>query len=78
MPLQAEALEQRLLRHRPLAHHRSVSARLAAIESNRQHYFKAAFFNTIDHLRTFARTRRGSVLLLPLKSLTDPRGWRLR
>jgi len=27
MPLQTEAVEQRLLRHRPLAHHRPVSAR---------------------------------------------------
>ncbi len=47
MPLQAEAVEQRLLRYRPLAHHRPVSAHLAKIESDQQHYCKTAFFNTI-------------------------------
>jgi hypothetical protein len=40
MPLKAEAVEQRLLRHRALAHHRPISARLATIESDQQNYCK--------------------------------------
>jgi hypothetical protein len=54
VPLQAEAVEQRLLRYRPLAHHRPVSAYLPKIESNHQRDCKRAFFNTIDGKRTFA------------------------
>ncbi len=52
MPLQAEAVEQRLLRHRPLAHHRPVSARLAKIKSDHRHHCKADFFNTIGPKQT--------------------------
>jgi hypothetical protein len=44
VPLQAEAVEERILRHRPLAHHRPVSTRLAAIESDHHQYCKPAFF----------------------------------
>ncbi|PAV72877.1 hypothetical protein WR25_24559 [Diploscapter pachys] len=43
VPLQAEAVKQRLLRHRPLAPHRPVSAYLAEIESDHQHHCKTAF-----------------------------------
>jgi len=47
MPLQTEAVEQRFLRYRSLAHRQPVSAHLAKIESDRRHYCKADFFNTI-------------------------------
>ncbi len=55
VPLQVEAVEQRLLRHRPLAHHRLVSASLANIESDHQRYCKTAFFNTNAHVWTALR-----------------------
>jgi hypothetical protein len=47
MPLDVEAVKQRLLRHRPLTHHRPLSAHLSEIESGRRGYFKTEFFNTI-------------------------------
>jgi hypothetical protein len=47
MSLQAEPVEQRLLRRRPPTRHRSVSARPTKIESAASHYFRADFFNTI-------------------------------
>src|SRR4051812_17226789 len=47
MPLQVEAVEQRLLRHRPLAHHRLTLRLLAKSESDHQRNFKADFFNRI-------------------------------
>jgi hypothetical protein len=50
VPLQAEAVEQRFLRHRPLAHHRPVSRTCRIIESVGGDYFKPAFFNTIRQL----------------------------
>ncbi|PAV71429.1 hypothetical protein WR25_21333 [Diploscapter pachys] len=42
-PLQADAVGQRLLRHRPLAPHRPVSAHCAKIESDHRHDCKTAF-----------------------------------
>ncbi|WP_415640802.1 hypothetical protein, partial [Sphingomonas zeae] len=45
---------QRLLRDRPLAHHRPVSAYLPKIESNHQRDCKRAFFNTIGTEPSFA------------------------
>src|SRR5215204_4359889 len=59
MPLQAEAVEQRFLRHDPLAHHRPASARSAKTESGRHHIRKAEFFNTIGAKQT---VRTGSHL----------------
>ena len=47
MILDAEAVEQRLLHHRPLAHHRTVSAYLRITESGLQHDRKREFFNRI-------------------------------
>jgi hypothetical protein len=50
MPLQVEALEQRFLRHRPLAHHRFTLRPLAKTESDHQRHFKPDFFNGIGAL----------------------------
>jgi hypothetical protein len=47
VPLQAEAVEQRLLCYRPLSHHRPVSRTCGNIESAPGDYFNPAFFNTI-------------------------------
>ena len=45
--LKAEAIEQRLLHHRPLAHHQPVSPSQEIAESGPHHIFKSDFFNTI-------------------------------
>ena len=55
MTLEAEALEQRLLHHRPLAHHPPISRFDTSIESDRHGNFKREFFNTIHPLRTFVQ-----------------------
>jgi len=47
MSLQVEAVEQRFLRHRTLAHHRLVSTCSQRIQSEQLNYFKAEFFNAI-------------------------------
>ena len=52
--LQAEAVEQRLLHHRPLTHHGSPPALRRRIESEASHRRKAEFFNTIGAKRTSA------------------------
>ena len=52
MVLKAEAVEQRLLHHRPLTHHRPVSRFETSIESEHHDNFKREFFNTIDPLQT--------------------------
>ena len=52
MPLKAEAVEQRLLHHRPLAHHlQSPAAR--ETESDQHDDFNSDFFNTIDPSQPF-------------------------
>ncbi len=53
MILKAEAVKQRLLHHRPLAHHQLVSRIDTSIESERHDNFKQEFFNTIDRKQTF-------------------------
>ncbi len=45
--LQAEAVEQRLLHHRPLTHHGSPPALRTTSESEASHRRKREFFNTI-------------------------------
>ena len=52
MILEAEAIKQGLLHHRPLAHHRPVSRIDRSIESDRHDNFKQEFFNTIGGKRT--------------------------
>jgi len=47
MILKAEAVKQRLLHYRPLAHHQPVSRFDRSIESERHDNFKREFFNTI-------------------------------
>ena len=49
--LKAEAVEQRLLHHRPLAHHWLVSRIDTSIESERHDNFNRKFFNTIESLK---------------------------
>jgi hypothetical protein len=51
VPLEAELVKQRLLRHRPLTHHQPVSAFLADTESGRHNHFKTDFFNGIGRKR---------------------------
>ena len=53
MILEAEAVKQRLLHHRSLAHHQLVSRFGRSIESEHHHNFKREFFNTIGAKRTF-------------------------
>ena len=55
MPLHAEAVEQRLLRHRPLAHHRPVSDICRNTESADTHDFKPDLFNEMGAKRTLKR-----------------------
>jgi hypothetical protein len=43
MPRQTEAVEQRFLRYRPLAHHLPVTAHLAKIKSDHRYHCKADF-----------------------------------
>src|SRR3546814_20743103 len=63
MVLEAEAVEQRLLHHRPLTHHQPSPA-AGTTESDHQHDFNADFFNTIRPLpslrdmKTLPQTRR--------------------
>ena len=52
MILEAEAIKQGLLHHRPLAHHRPVSRIDRSIESDRHDNFKQEFFNTIGRYGT--------------------------
>ena len=67
MPLQVEAVEQRLLRHRPLAHHPTVSACL------RRHRI-----NTLAPLqgRVFQQNRPNSSRSLTSARMADPDGTR--
>ena len=51
--LEAEAVKQRLLHHRPLAHHQPVSRFGRSIESEHHPNFKRAFFNTIRPSQSF-------------------------
>ncbi|MGY0794653.1 hypothetical protein ACW7BJ_35430, partial [Azospirillum argentinense] len=53
-----ELVEQRLLHHRPLAHHRCVLLLPRRIESGLQAAGNTDFFNTIDPLRTLLRIER--------------------
>ena len=48
MPLDTELVEQRLLHHRPLAHHRRILLRSKRTESGLQSASNADFFNTIS------------------------------
>jgi hypothetical protein len=58
VPLDVEAVKQRLLRHRPLTHHRPISAHLREIESGHGDYFKPEFFNTIAPISVIELTQR--------------------
>jgi hypothetical protein len=58
VPFKAEAVEQRLLRRLPLAHHPLVSPTQGNAESGSRHIFKAEFFNSIDPSRTLHRVNR--------------------
>ena len=51
MILKAEAVEQRLLHPRPLAHHWLVSRIDTSIESERHDNFNRSFCNTIESLK---------------------------
>ncbi|PWC56069.1 hypothetical protein TSO221_03245 [Azospirillum sp. TSO22-1] len=53
MAFEAELIEQRLLHHRPLAHHRCVLLLPGRIESALQTTGNTDFFNTIRQERTF-------------------------
>jgi hypothetical protein len=68
MTLKTEAVKQRLLLNRPLAHHRHIPHSLGASESEHNHCRKTDFFNTIDPRRKFGnRTpRRPSAWMYPL------------
>src|SRR5471030_2163199 len=60
--LQTEAVEQRFLHHRPLAHHRHFSRFTDKSESGRPHTCKGEFFNTIDPKRTLATSASHRIL----------------
>jgi hypothetical protein len=50
MPLKVKSLEQRLLRYRPLAHHRRFSRTCGNTDSAAGDYFKPAFLNTLGRI----------------------------
>jgi hypothetical protein len=56
MALKAELVEQRLLRHLPLAHHR-VALHPETTESGLHAHSNGDFFNDIGRKRTYLRLR---------------------
>jgi hypothetical protein len=56
--LEVEAIEQRLLRHRSLAHHRLVSRIYESIESAPYEDFNPEFFNKIGELQSYISRER--------------------
>ena len=58
MPFEAEAVEQRVLHHRPFAHHRPNLLSPGEVNQDAA-TASSAFFNSIDPLRSLAESFRG-------------------